>query len=153
KFGIATNNEKAYVAERILHIGSPSAKELEFLDFAKHFFSSSALLPSDRASFVNTRLERLPKILRAKVDAIVGFQILQWLNADESGLPKQEIINAIAETLLPGGVFIGGTSTAFIQIDPTAQVDGKTKSEYSIDFHPFMQMVCAKISIYANGLR
>ena len=79
------------------------------------------------------------------IDLIVGFQILHWLDAADNGLPKPEIIKAVYDTLASGGVFIGGTSTAFIHIDQNQRVEGKTRAEFSIDEHPFVKMVYERI--------
>jgi|GEM_PF-2555590 len=99
-----------------------------------------------RAAFVNSPVEGMPTTIADRADLIVGFQILHWLNAGDNGLPAVETMKAINESLAAGGIFLSGTSTAFIAISPDEEIDGKKKSEYSIDGHPFVKTVYEKIA-------
>jgi hypothetical protein len=83
---------------------------------------------------------------RQHADLVVGYQVLHWFNAGESAIIDPRIIGAILRTLKYGGTFLAGTSTAFVQLDPNTQVEGMGLYEYSIDQHPFVQLVYAEIA-------
>ncbi|MBI5223487.1 class I SAM-dependent methyltransferase [Candidatus Micrarchaeota archaeon] len=131
KFGIATEVELKEVAEISRELPAGYLDSFR-LDSAPH---------AGRVSFEELHWSALPL-----ADAAVGYQLLHWLDADSTGAPKPEILQAIANALSAGGVFISGTSTAFVQLDPDLRVEGKTQSEYSIDKHPFVQMVYDQIA-------
>ncbi len=134
KFGVASSEEIKEIGELLK--GMPEG-------FVDSFVQDSKLVV-DRVSLINSTVEDLN--LKDKADLIVGFQILHWLNAGENGLPTPEVMQAINESLASGGVFLSGTSTAFIAISPDEEIDGKKKSEYTIDGHPFIRMVYEKIA-------
>ena len=114
-------------------------------------FSRDAAPYTDRVALGKWNLASLHDCMRdEKVDLVTGFQVLHWLNADETGLPLTDIFRGIYDILAPGGIFIAGTSTAFIAIDPNETIDGMTKDQYSIDNHPFVKMVYEDIKSQRN---
>lgn len=119
-------------------------------NWLQYFISSSSTLNS-RVQFVQSDIEKLPTTLRSNqvsprsINAIVGYQILHWLNCDETNLPSNNILQALSQSLESGGIFLAGTSTAFMEIPQDQVVDGMTKEQYSIDNHPYIQLVYRKI--------
>lgn len=97
---------------------------------------------TNRVHFVNCAIEDCKLI----ADLVVGYQLLNWLNADEKGLPGLESLRAINEILVPGGLFIAGTSSGFVGVDPNATIEGMTKREYLLDYHPFVRLVYQEIA-------
>ncbi|HLC68994.1 MAG TPA: class I SAM-dependent methyltransferase [Candidatus Bilamarchaeaceae archaeon] len=116
-------------------------------------FSRDAAPYTDRVALGKWNLASLHDCMRdEKVDLVTGFQVLHWLNADETGLPLTDIFRGIYDILAPGGIFIAGTSTAFMELDPNERVEGKTRREYSIDHHPYVQMVYTNIGDIVAGI-
>ena len=136
KFGMLTGQER----DEIKGLGEMIEEVTS--GWLGNFYANAKATDLYRLSLVNSPLEHLPTVLGdEKADLIVGFQVLHWLNADETGLPTMEVLKAIYDSLAAGGIFLAGTSTAFIAIDPNEKIEGMTKAEYSIDNHPFVQMV------------
>jgi len=138
KFGIATSGERKAVAQMM-------GDSLSSVDIHLQKFRADAASTLDRVEFVKSNMNCLG-FLSGEADLVAGFQLLHWLDEGHDGLPKREIMKSISKCLRPGGTFISGTSTAFVEIDTTKRIDGMSVAEYSIDHHPFFSCLYTNIA-------
>ena len=134
KFGVSSEKEAMHIADLISEM--PEGWIETFRNESEEF--------KDRTSFFTSQVENMPELIQ-NADLIFGFQILHWLNANEDGFPTTETLAAINQSLAPGGKFLAGTSTAFVELSPEEKVEGKKKSEYDFNAHPFVKMFFARV--------
>jgi SAM-dependent methyltransferase len=101
-----------------------------------------------RATFVHSPIAKMASKLPfpSTVDLAVGYQALHWLDADYLGRLSTQVVKGIYESLAAGGVFLAGTSTAFVSLPREFSVEGKTVAQFSIDEHPYVKMIYAEIA-------
>lgn len=104
---------------------------------------------TDRVDFVNLSIETAEI---SGADLVIGYQLLQWLNADESGLPNKDSLNSILSMLVPGGKFVAGISSGFVSVDPKEKIEGMTRNEYVLDDHEFVRLDYQMIARLVAGI-
>jgi SAM-dependent methyltransferase len=110
------------------------------------FFRQEASSVWGREYFAFWPIKELGNLAIDEVDLVVAFQTLHWLDAGPDGLPDVGIIRSIRDMVLPGGLFVGGTSTAFFDFGKADVIEGMPRSVWSIHEHPFMKIVFEEVA-------